>query len=300
MLACAREFFSTRSVLEVQTPALSNAAVSDVHIESLETTVNAAPRFLRTSPEYPMKRLLASGFPDIYEIGQVFRDGEIGKRHQPEFCMVEWYRHGYTLQSLIDETVLFIREQIDRPGSHLYRKIRAVKQHQFDDVLLATTQVTSESTIDDLQRVAGDQASDTFSDDRDALLGYLFDTFVAAKFAPDKLTVVTHYPATQAALAQLCPDTHRALRFEVFCGSLELANGFLELQDVDEQRGRFDQDQDRRYDNQQSVRPIDQNFLDALSAGLPDCSGVAVGFDRLVMLASGEQDIRSVVTFAHE
>lgn len=300
MLARARDYFARNDVLEVQTPVLSAAAVSDRHIESLTTTVLGQTRFLRTSPEYPMKRLLAAGYPDIYEIGAVFRDGESGARHQPEFQMIEWYRHDFSLQAMIEDTLALLRHLLDTPGSALFRQLRSGRQWRFDAALQAALGADSLSDTDHLAVLAGDDVAKTLGHDHDALLDYLFDDAVARRFEPDALSVVSHYPASQAALARLCPRTGLALRFEVYCGPLELANGFVELQSADEQRTRFEADQAWRRQHDLPLRPLDEAFLAALESGLPDCAGVAVGLERLLMLAGGEPDIRSLVSFPHQ
>ena len=299
LLARLRAWFAAEDVLEVQTPALDTAAVSDPHIESIEArlAVRPAPHYLHTSPEYPMKRLLAAGFPDIYQVCTVFRDGEIGRRHQPEFTMVEWYRHGMALDDVVADTESLVRALLERsPGVPAGPAVRL----RYDDALARHCGVTSDSPDEALRHAAGPEFPARLAVGRDALLDYLFSVRVAPNFGDGALTIVTHYPASQAALAKLDADGGRALRFELFHGSLELANGFVELTDADEQRRRFDADLEARRLANLPLRPIDACFLDALAHGLPDCAGVALGFDRLLMRAAGAPRIDDVLTFAHQ
>lgn len=295
LLARAREWFADRDVLEVTTPALDAAAVSDVNIESIAATVTALdrPQYLHTSPEYAMKRLLAAGFPDIYQICTVFRDGEVGRRHQPEFTMLEWYRHGMDLDAIVDDTVELIRSLLGEAVADETHRLR------YDEALRARCAVDSTSDTAALRAAAGDAVASAIADDGDALLDYLFACEVAPSFADGALTVITHYPASQAALARIDADSGYALRFEVFHGAMELANGFVELTDADTQRQRFHADQAKRRDRDQTLRPLDEKFLAALAHGLPDCAGVALGFDRLVMRAAKANTIHAVTSFPH-
>lgn len=291
-----RQWFDDHPALEVQTPKLDRAAVSDVQIESIAARVTAmnATMYLHTSPEYPMKRLLAAGYPDIYQLCTVFRDGEVGRRHQPEFTMLEWYRHGYSLADIVDETTRLIDALLDRAAT----PHGAPQQYRYDEALRTHAGVDSASTLDELRAALDDSFPDALRGERNAMLDYLFATEVAPRFDTRCLTVVTHYPRAQAALAELDEDGY-ALRFEVFDGALELANGFVELRDSDEQRGRFERDQCQRRALGKALRPIDERFLAALASGLPQCAGVALGFDRIVMRAAGLASIAEVTTFAH-
>jgi len=300
MLHSARTFFSDRGVLEVDTPLLSATAVSDVNIESVEARLAldpGRPYYLHTSPEFCMKRMLAAGFPDIYSIGKVFRDGECGRRHQPEFTLVEWYRLGYGLRDMMQETVDFIKAVTGSFSGE-------VEFTSYGDAVRRYAETDPASaTIDELAAAAGAdrQLRASLGDDRNAWLDLLVTTRVAPGFEPGTLTVLHHYPASQAALARLCPaDREVAERFEVYAGELELANGYVELADAAEQRARIDADQAERRQRSLATRPPDQPFLAALEAGLPPCAGVAIGFDRLVMLACGADDIRSVTHFPFE
>ncbi len=287
-----RDYFDANGVLEVATQALGRFAVTDPAIESLTVELMGGQRrrFLQTSPEFQMKRLLAAGAPDIYQLGSAFRDGEAGRRHQPEFTLLEWYRLGFGLDALIADTVALIE-------AALARKLPVTRLRYADALQKVLGRPLARCSDDELRAAAGaDQPQGL--DERDALLDWLLVTRVFPTFARNELTVLTHYPASQAALAQLDPDDLSvALRFEVFAGELELANGFVELTDADEQRRRFATDNAVRADRGQEHRDADTDFLAALAAGLPACAGVAVGVDRLVSIATGETDIRRVQPF---
>jgi lysyl-tRNA synthetase class 2 len=299
ILERARRFFRDRDVLEVDTPALGHCAASDPNIESLHV---AGPReaalYLQTSPESFMKRLLADGYPDIYGICRVFRGGETGRLHQPEFTMVEWYRQDFGLDAMIGETVAFVAELLDRPD------LRDAEQLEYRDAFQRFAGIDPfEASIDALADAASADAGlrDSLGADRDAWLDLLLSTRVAAGFADNGLTVVRHFPASQAALARMCPsDDGVADRFEVFYGAMELANGFVELRDPDEQRQRMLADLEKRHATARPPVPLDEPLLAALESGLPECAGVAAGFERILMLATGADDIRDVVTFAFD
>ncbi|MEX2494759.1 MAG: EF-P lysine aminoacylase EpmA [Woeseia sp.] len=300
MLGRAREFFASRGVLEVETPLLSQTTVTDPHIESIRAELQLdaqRPYFLQTSPEYFMKRLLAAGYPDIFQICKAFRDGECGRRHQPEFTLVEWYRRDYDLQQIMREASNFITLLLDprflRSSPLFVEYAEMLRQHTGID--------PGSASLDQLVRAAEPdrQLIDSLGDDRDAWLDLLLSTRVTPHFADGRLTVLYHYPAAQAALARLCEDDSSvADRFEIFFGDLELANGFVELQSAEEQSRRFARDQEIRRQRSQRVRPLDRRLLAALEEGLPDCAGVAVGFDRLLMINEMADDIRRVQSFA--
>jgi lysyl-tRNA synthetase class 2 len=300
MLERVRRFFVERDVLAVDTPALSRFAASDPHIESfsVHSSTGAQPDwYLHTSPEFHMKRLLAAGYPDIYSICRVFRDGESGKRHQPEFTLVEWYRLGYGLDAISDETTQFIAAVLERP-----ELCDAVDRIEYREAFLRYAGVDP-LTADDVELadcVAADKDLRTaIGQRRDTWLDLVLSSRLTPQFAEDRLTVLRHYPASQAALARLCPaDNSVADRFEVFLGSMELANGYVELTDVAEQRRRIDEECDRRHKLGRPAQPIDHNLVAALETGLPECAGVALGFERLQMLQDRSDDICDVVTFA--
>ncbi|RFF27638.1 MULTISPECIES: EF-P lysine aminoacylase EpmA [unclassified Wenzhouxiangella] len=292
LLERVRAFFARRGVIEVQTPLLTESGVTDVHIESIATDSPAG--WLRTSPEYFHKRLLAAGVGDLYELGPVFRRGEAGRHHQPEFTLLEWYRVGWTWRQLAEEVVELIHDVLATDAGH-----RPVRWLGWNDCFLETLDIDALSAdTRELERLADDAPGGL---DRDALLDWLFATRIQPGFEDGMITVVHDYPASQAALARISEkDPRVAERFEVFLGSHELANGYHELGDAAEQRMRFERDNRARAVNQRSKMPIDERLLDALESGLPDCSGVALGFDRLLMAALGAPSIAQAVSFAHD
>jgi lysyl-tRNA synthetase class 2 len=302
MLRRARDFFEQRKVLEVDTPILSRFAVSDPQIESIEVGLaldSKSSWYLQTSPEYCMKRLLSAGYPDIYEICKVFRDGESGRHHQPEFTMVEWYRRNFTLKEIMQDTVDFISCVLDK--EHLKEPPVFISYAQaFSEFAAIDYSTSNAGTLADLLE-ADDDLRTSLGDRREEWLNLVFAEKVSSQFPPDRLTVLHHYPASQAALARICPDDASvADRFEVFAGPLELANGYVELLDANEQMKRFEVDQSKRELSGRPRRAIDDEFVAALKSGLPPCAGVAVGFDRLHMLNEGIEDIRQTLNFPIE
>lgn len=300
MLERARRYFTAQDVLAVDTPALSQYAASDPNIDSLTARAHTDKNlFLHTSPEFCMKRLLASGYPDIYSICRVFRAGEAGRRHSPEFTMIEWYRLGFDLASIIDDTIRFIASCLDLPSL-----TENVAQYEYAEVFEEFAGVdVFDATIDQLSYVctADEKLKSEIGVVRSAWLDLIMSTIIAPQFAADRLTVVRHYPARQAALARLCPNDDRvADRFEIFYGDLELANGYVELTDVQEQQSRIKCDLETRQRNGRPVYPCDQTLIAALESGLPDCAGVAVGAERLQMVLDQTDDIRDVMTFVCE
>ena len=300
ILERARCHFAGEDVLEVTTPALGRYAASDPNIESLTAHSGSGARyFLHTSPESCMKRLLASGYPDVYSIGPVFRDGELGRRHVPEFTMIEWYRLGFGLDAIIDDTLRLVAACLEDPALEetALRMDYAAAFREFVDIdpfSATSSELAATAQADDrLRREIGDE--------RDTWLDLLMGTRISRQFPADRLTVVRHYPASQAALARACPDDDRvADRFEVFFGDLELANGYVELTDAREQRHRIDIDLDTRQRLGRDVHPWDRSLIEALEYGLPECAGVALGVERLQMVLDDADDIRDVMTFAFE
>jgi elongation factor P--(R)-beta-lysine ligase len=302
LLDRARRFFAARAVLEVDTPILVNAPVSDAHIHSATVRLADADRghFLHTSPEYAMKRLLAAGSGDIFQICHVIRARERGSLHNPEFTLIEWYRIGFSLDALMTEVEALARELLAGRDTHLKTERltwrEALARHAHIDPIDAADDGLLKAAI-----AAGLEPASAAGNDRDALLDYLMSTRVAPQLGRDTLTFVHRYPASQAALARLDPEDSRfALRFELYCQGIELANGFAELGSGDEQRVRFEHDQAERKRRGLPRHPLDERLLDALAAGLPDCAGVAVGFDRLLMLATGARHIDDVLPFPIE
>jgi elongation factor P--(R)-beta-lysine ligase len=297
MLARCREFFAARGVLEVETPILSQATVTDVHLASLETRLagRSRPYYLQTSPEYAMKRLLAAGCPDLYQICKVFRDGESGRLHNPEFTMLEWYRRGFDQHALMDEVEALLGRLL--VGRLALPAERITYRDAFRRALGADPFA---APLEELSALAAGRAGSAgASDDRDTILDLLMGVVVGPALGRDRLTFVHDYPASQAALARLLPGTPPvAARFEAYVGGLELCNGFHELADAAEQRRRFEADRAARAARALPLPPVDERLLAALAAGLPDCAGVAVGLDRVLMIATACGSIREVLTFA--
>jgi lysyl-tRNA synthetase class 2 len=298
MLEGARAFFSERGVLEVETPILSTAAVSDPQIESLATQIAGLPgrRYLCPSPEYAMKRLLAAGSGDIYQICKVFRDAERGRWHNPEFTMIEWYRVGLDDAALMDEVEALIGKLL-APSRVLAAADRlsyaaALQRHAGVDAF-----VSSEDELLEAARRHGIQCNAEL--DRDAKLDLLMGLVVGPRLGRGNPCFVCDYPASQAALARLKPGLPRvAARFELYLDGLELANGFHELAQPQEQRARFTHDLALRRERGQVQAPLDENFLAALESGLPDCAGVALGFDRLAAIALGANQLSDAMAFS--
>jgi len=292
----AREFFATRDVLEVSTPSLSGHTSTDPNIESIEATTSDRQMYLQTSPEHFMKRLLAADYPDIYQICRVYRDGEVGRHHLPEFTMLEWYRRNFELQAIMQETTNLVTELLARTtigqSPVFISYCKAFDEVLSLDPLLADIGMLT-SAVD-----ADTQLMESLGDDRDMWLDLAMASCVATTFPSDRLTLVYHYPANQAALARICPaDSRVADRFELYCGAIELANGFVELTDPNEQKARFESDQAKRKFRDLERYEIDNALIDALHAGMPPAAGVALGLDRLLMIDEGLDDIRSVTTF---
>ena len=296
-----RAFFDAGDVLEVDTPSLSSAAPTEPQIEPLETRVNGRRAFLQTSPEFPMKRLLAAGVGDCWQLARVYRADERGRRHHPEFDLLEWYRVGFDHHELMDEVEALVAAVLaperNMPGAERLTHAEAFRRHAGVDPLTADmAELRRAATAHGLEPVAG-----LAEDDRDGWLDRLLTEVVAPAFAADRPTFIHDWPASQAALARTSAiDPRVASRFELFWGELELANGFHELADSDEQRARFEAENRQRAARGQAVLSIDEHLLSALEAGLPDCAGVALGFDRLVMLAAGAATIEAVLAFPCE
>lgn len=297
--ALIRSFFAERDVLEVETPILSAAGNTEPNIDSFHTRFSGhvdagtAQRWLRTSPEYPLKRLLAAGVGDCYELGRVFRNGEAGGRHNPEFTMLEWYRIGWDHHRLIEETAALVRaalalvqrdarlEVLDYRS--LYRK--HVGLDPFD------------ATDAELQAPLADVRIDPEGLTRDDWLDLLMTHCIQPHFSDDCMTVVHDWPATQAALARVRPGTPPlAERFELYLGAVELANGYHELNDATEQRARFARDHALRSARGAVLPPVDERLIEALPS-LPECAGVAVGVDRLLMAMNRTGRIADVLAF---
>jgi lysyl-tRNA synthetase class 2 len=303
MLSRVREFFAARAVLEVETPALSEAAPTDPALESIAANVHGSGRthYLQTSPEFAMKRLLAAGCGDLFQLCRVFRDGELGRWHQPEFTMLEWYRVGWDEARLMDEVEALVRHAAAHSVA-AWPAARVTYAGAFADLLdvdpHAVAAGSGAARLADRLAALGIDVPEGL--DADALLDLAFSTVVQPGLPRSTLTFLYDYPVSQAALAKKKGGTPPvAARFELFAGGLELANGYAELTDAAEQRRRFEADQQKRVHAQLPTRPLDERLLAALER-MPDCAGVALGFDRLVALAAALPTVAAAMSFAHE
>lgn len=294
-----REFFHVRGVLEVETPILSEAGNTDPNIESLRarfdgpTHAGARERWLRTSPEYPLKRLLAAGVGDCYELGRVFRNGEAGRRHNPEFTLLEWYRVGWEPHRLMDEAAELVGEALALVGRAL-----PVRKRTYAEVFVAHAGVDPHRATDDALRAAlGGVRIDGEGLSRDDWLDLLLTHRIEPALArSNHIELIHDFPATQAALSRIRPgDPPLAERFECYVDGVELANGYHELADAAEQRARFEADRARRRARGTIEPPIDDRLLAALAHGLPACAGVAMGIDRLLMVLLRAPTIATVL-----
>jgi len=301
MLQQLRAFFAQRGVLEVETPILQHHAVTDVHIDSLRVPLDGTDGYLHTSPEYPMKRLLAAGSGPVYQVCKVFRAGEAGRRHNPEFTMLEWYRPGFDHHALMHELDQLVRALLADAFA-----LEETCRFSYRDLFLRYLQLDPFScSVEELQKQARQQHIDIVSEeamDRDSWLDLLLTHVIEPQLPAHRPVFIYDYPASQGALARLQQqdDITVASRFELYINGLELANGYHELLDPAEQRRRFERDQQQRRQQGRVVPDIDEKFLAALEHGLPDCAGVALGLDRLLMLACGKDDIRDVLSFSSD
>ncbi len=310
LLAAVRGFFAARGVLEVETPVLAAATVSEVHLASLATRWHGpgtpeegAVLYLQTSPEVHMKRLLAAGSGPIFQLARAFRDGESGRRHNPEFALLEWYRPGFDHHALMDEVedllaatlgAGILRAPAERlTYAELFARHAGVDPHR-----------AAAAELDAALAAAAVAAPALEPEDRDDRLQLLLSHLIEPRLPAGRITFVYDFPATQAALARVRPGADGAPpvaeRFEAYVGPVELANGFHELADAAEQRRRFETDLATRRRLGLPAPPLDERFLAALAAGLPACAGVALGFDRLVMVAAGADALGEVIAFPVE
>ena len=294
LLADIRTYFHEREVMEVETPLLSRYANSDPNIGNLRTD-ELQTRFLRTSPEYPMKRLLAAGCRNIYELGRVFRAGEKGRYHNPEFTLLEWYRAGMSYLDLADEVVDLVRT-CGRGAFDGWSVQRRDYRGLFVEYTGLDPLVCSESDLEDCAMERGIVAGVL---DQNEWMDLLMSEIVQPALPGDAFTVVHDYPPEQAALARIRPgDPPLAERFEVYLGRIELANGYQELTDAEEQRRRFKREIRQGEARGEDCGPYDRKLVAALESGLPECSGVALGVDRLLMAMLKLDDIDSVLAFS--
>jgi len=301
LLATTREFFDSRGLIEVDTPALVNHGVTDINLDSAEVRCGTRTGFLHTSPEYAMKRLLSAGSGDIYQLCHVVRGDESGRHHNPEFMLLEWYRVGWTMDALIDE----VTELFNAVAVAAGRSERALQRIRYQDAFHAhfgfDPIATPTETLSQCSINHGLDVDTAASLSRDGLLDFLIGVALGPTLGKDRWVALTHYPASQAALAELDPQDPRvALRFEFYGDGIELANGFQELGHAGQQRERFIADNAERRERGLPNRMLDEYLLAALEHGLPPSAGVAVGFDRLMMMATGAAHIRDVMTFTTE
>lgn len=292
--ALIRKFFADRGVLEVETPILSAAGNSDPNIESFRLHFSRAgesQRWLRTSPEFALKRLLAAGVGSCYELGRVFRHGELGRLHNPEFSMLEWYRVGWTHHQLMDECAELVKDALrlaGRSASIREASFRQLYQEHFglDPLTASEAELRAPLAVFDIR-------AEGLS--RDDWLDLLMTHLIQPSFPDNRILLVYDYPKSQAALARIRQgDVPVAERFELYLGPIELANGYHELSDADEQRQRFERDLSRRSKRGSAVPPLDERLLSALPS-LPDCAGVALGVDRLLLAMLGGDRLDQVL-----
>jgi lysyl-tRNA synthetase class 2 len=296
-----REFFDARGVLEVETPVLSAAANSDPNIRSFSLDYSgpaaggARTRYLRTSPEFPLKRLLAAGVGDCYELGRVFRDGEAGGRHNPEFTMLEWYRLGFDHYRLMIEVGELLRAAFALVGRTLGVRSVGYRELFVEQLGIDPFSASIDALSAPLSKFSIDPRGLEREDWYDLLLTHLIEPVMPG----DQILLVHGFPARQCALARVEGEgvNASACRFEAYVGGIELANGYFELTDAAEQRRRFELDQARRRSRGDAELPLDEHLLSALQQGLPDCAGVALGVDRLLMAMRGSARIDEVIAF---
>jgi len=291
LLKLIRDFFAERNVLEVDTPIASHFGVTDVYLENISCHINNEHLQLQTSPEYAMKRLLASGSGCIYQICKAFRNDEVGKLHNPEFTMLEWYRVGFDHFQLIDEVTALLQSTLNT--KHVERKSYL---ELFQQYLGINPHLVSEEHLQQLMTKHLPGLKCDSSDATQALFSLVIEPLIGKEFP----IIVYDFPSNQASLAKQYIDAQGQLvaaRFEAYYKGIELANGFHELQDADEQLKRFEQDNIKRIQLVKEEKPIDWRLIEALKSGLPDCAGVALGIDRLLMLRMDASHIEQVQTF---
>ncbi len=289
-------------VLEVSTPVLSHAATTDPQLHSFKVEAGGQICYLHTSPEFPMKRLLAAHQQDIYQLAPVFRDAERGHKHNPEFTMLEWYRVGMDHHQLMDSMEILLHDVFAGFDMPWYKPERRHYSNLVESVigcdmpLLTTAKIKQHFVSSSRSFPSGDISFD-------AALDLFIDTFVLPTFAQDRFTFITDYPASQAALARTAIDDQGyavASRFELYFGSLEIANGYHELIDANVLEQRIKSDMQIRKNNALEAVTVDTHLIQAHQAGLPECAGVAVGVDRLLMLLTEARSIDEVVAFSFE
>jgi len=296
VLTKIRSFFMERNIVEVETPLLSHGVITDPNIHSFVSEYHLPGSgkkeilYLQTSPEFAMKRLLAAGSGSIFQISKAFRNEECGAMHNPEFTILEWYHLGYNHHELMDEIDAFLGYLFNFSKAERWSYQEVFKKFLFIDPLICDI-----SEFRDLALQHG--LNDIDGLNKDGWLNILFSSFIEPNLGNGKPAFVYDFPASQAALARINKNDPRvASRFEVYISGIELGNGFHELSDSQEQRQRFGYDLKRRSELNLSQLPLDENFLTAIDY-LPDCSGVAIGLDRLLMIMIGTKNIEDVIAF---
>jgi lysyl-tRNA synthetase class 2 len=298
LLREVRRFFESRGYWEADTPILSADATVDAHLDPFELTIGGTKFFLQTSPEFAMKRLLAAGSGSIYQISRVFRDGELGARHNPEFTMIEWYRVGGDYQSLMTEVGELVSQIAGVAAPERITYQAAFERFAgFDPHAEADSSLRDRAVSLGMAVASCDSKSDLASG-RDEWLNFLLAAVVEPNLGTDRPVFVYGYPATQAALARIDPGPPAvAQRFELYVQGVELCNGYQELLDPDELRERSIRQNAIRRSLGKRELPVDSRLLAAMRAGLPPCAGVALGFDRLLMIAAKSAELREVLPF---
>jgi len=303
LLAQIRKFFAVRNVLEVETPVLAAATASDLHIQSWKTEntwgQNNQALYLQTSPEYAMKRLLASGSGAIYQLAKAFRFEETSDRHNPEFTLLEWYQPGYSLSRLMDEVEALLH-LVTQGAAQRTAPLTDIPRFSYRELFQQNLEIDPHKiSNDDLEQLAKREISLVAQGlSRTDYLQLILSQIIEPNMRDNWF--LYDYPEEQAALAQVKTDNAGvkvAQRFELFCSGMEIANGYYELTDPVEQRRRFESDLDKRQKTNRALVPIDENLIAALESGLPDCAGVALGVDRLLMIATGAKSISEVISF---
>lgn len=296
-IGAIRRFFSERNVLEVETPVLSTAATTDPYIDSFSTrTATGIPLYLQASPELFMKRLLSAGSGPIFQLAPAFRSEEASPLHNPEFMMLEWYRPDFTMEQLMDEVEDLVSNFVDLPSIERFTVAEAFQQVAgVDDLLSTNAQQLKERAV-----AMGLASAEEMDLDWNGWIDY-FLALVVIPSLSHAAFFLTHYPSSQAALARISPDDSRvAERFELMLNGIEIANGFRELTDAVEQRERFEKELGERAEEGMDIVPMDMKFIAAMEKGLPECSGVALGVERLMMVSMGKEHIKEVMPFSSQ
>jgi lysyl-tRNA synthetase class 2 len=292
-----RAFFMQRGVMEVETPALSQSGNTDPHIDSFSVATPGGLRYLHTSPEYPMKRLLAAGSGDIYQISKVWRQDEAGSRHNPEFTLLEYYRVGFSYQRLMQEVDLLLHEllpNLPEPSEFISYRDCFLERLAIDPHIVGLQQ------LQNCAAAQGIEVSSTLN--RREWLDLLFTHVIEAGFATNRLTFVYHYPAEQSALACVTESQGNAVaeRFEIYCGAMELGNGYQELTDGAANAAKLQHDAELRDQAGLQAVTTDQRFISAMQHGMARAAGVAIGLDRVLLCRTGKKTLNQVISFAWE